>query len=282
MAWVYLAPALALLTAYLILPTLNTIYISFLDKRSQNFVGLDNYIFAFTNPSMAIAFRNNVLWLVLVTGFSVGLGLIIAVLVDRVRYESVAKSIIFMPMAISFVGASVIWRFIYAFRPAGSEQIGLLNGIITSLGFEPVGWLVERSINNYALIVIMIWLQTGFCLILLSAAIKGIPKDIIEAARIDGASEWQIFWTITIPMIRGTIAVVVTTVVIAVLKVFDIVWVMTGGNQNTEVIASRMIKEMFNYRNFGRGSAIAVILLLVIIPVMISNIRRFREQENSR
>ncbi|NEO08020.1 MAG: sugar ABC transporter permease [Moorea sp. SIO3I8] len=282
MAWVYLAPALALLTAYLILPTLNTIYISFLDKRSQNFVGLDNYIFAFTNPTMLIAFRNNVLWLVLVTGFSVALGLIIAVLVDRVRYEPVAKSIIFMPMAISFVGASVIWRFIYAFRPAGSEQIGLLNGIITSLGFEPVGWLVERSINNYALIVIMIWLQTGFCLILLSAAIKGIPKDIIEAARIDGASEWQIFWTITIPMIRGTIAVVVTTVVIAVLKVFDIVWVMTGGNQNTEVIASRMIKEMFNYRNFGRGSAIAVILLLVIIPVMISNIRRFREQENSR
>ncbi|NEO11489.1 MAG: sugar ABC transporter permease [Moorea sp. SIO3F7] len=282
MAWVYLAPALALLTAYLILPTLNTIYISFLDKRSQNFVGLDNYIFAFTNPTMLIAFRNNVLWLVLVTGFSVALGLIIAVLVDRVRYETVAKSIIFMPMAISFVGASVIWRFIYAFRPAGSEQIGLLNGIITSLGFEPVGWLVERSINNYALIVIMIWLQTGFCLILLSAAIKGIPKDIIEAARIDGASEWQIFWKITIPMIRGTIAVVVTTVVIAVLKVFDIVWVMTGGNQNTEVIASRMIKEMFNYRNFGRGSAIAVILLLVIIPVMISNIRRFREQENSR
>lgn len=281
-AWLYLAPALGLLTAYLILPTLNTIYISFLDKRSQNFVGLDNYIFAFTNPTMAIAFRNNVLWLVLVTGFSVGLGLIIAVLVDRVRYEPVAKSIIFMPMAISFVGASVIWRFIYAFRPAGSEQIGLLNGIITSLGFEPVGWLVERSINNYALIVIMIWLQTGFCLILLSAAIKGIPKDIIEAARIDGASEWQIFWTISIPMIRGTIAVVVTTVVIAVLKVFDIVWVMTGGNQNTEVIASRMIKEMFNYRNFGRGSAIAVILLLVIIPVMISNIRRFREQENSR
>ncbi|NEO68628.1 MAG: sugar ABC transporter permease [Moorea sp. SIO3H5] len=282
MAWVYLAPALALLTAYLILPTLNTIYISFLDKRSQNFVGLDNYIFAFTNPNMGIAFRNNVLWLVLVTGFSVGLGLIIAVLVDRVRYEPVAKSIIFMPMAISFVGASVIWRFIYAFRPAGSEQIGLLNGIITSLGFEPVGWLVERELNNYALIVIMIWLQTGFCLILLSAAIKGIPKDIIEAARIDGASEWQIFWKITIPMIQGTIAVVVTTVVIAVLKVFDIVWVMTGGNQNTEVIASRMIKEMFNYRNFGRGSAIAVILLLVIIPVMISNIRRFREQENSR
>lgn len=280
--WVYLAPALVLLTAYLILPTLNTIYISFLDRRSQNFVGLDNYIFAFTSETMGVAFRNNLLWLVLVTGFSVGLGLIMAVLMDRVRYEPVVKALIFLPMAISFVGASVIWRFVYAFRPAGSEQIGLLNGIVTSLGFEPVGWLVERSLNNFALIAIMIWLQTGFCLILLSAAVKGIPHDIIEAARMDGASELQIFWRITVPMIRSTIAVVATTVVIMVLKVFDIVFVMTGGNQGTEVIASRMIKEMFNYRDFGRGSAIAVILLLAIVPVMVSNIRRFRQQEALR
>lgn len=278
--WVYLAPALLLLTAYLILPTLNTIYISFFDKRSQNFIGLDNYIFAFTSQTLLVAFRNNLLWLVLVTGFSVGLGLIMAVLMDRVRYESVAKSLIFLPMAISFVGASVIWRFVYAFRPEGSQQIGLLNGMITSLGFKPVGWLVEQSFNNVALIAIMIWLQTGFCLILLSAAVKGIPKDIIEAARMDGATEWQIFWKITIPMITSTIAVVATTVVISVLKVFDIVFVMTAGNQGTEVIASRMIKEMFNYRDYGRGSAIAVILLLAIVPVMISNIRRFRQQES--
>lgn len=278
--WVYLAPALLLLTAYLILPTLNTIYISFFDKRSQNFIGLDNYIFAFTSQTLLVAFRNNLLWLVLVTGFSVGLGLIMAVLMDRVRYESIAKSLIFLPMAISFVGASVIWRFVYAFRPEGSQQIGLLNGIITSLGFKPVGWLVEQSFNNVALIAIMIWLQTGFCLILLSAAVKGIPKDIIEAARMDGATEWQIFWKITIPMITSTIAVVATTVVISVLKVFDIVFVMTAGNQGTEVIASRMIKEMFNYRDYGRGSAIAVILLLAIVPVMISNIRRFRQQES--
>ena len=278
--WVYLAPALLLLTAYLILPTLNTIYISFFDKRSQNFIGLDNYIFAFTSQTLLVAFRNNLLWLVLVTGFSVGLGLIMAVLMDRVRYESIAKSLIFLPMAISFVGASVIWRFVYAFRPEGSQQIGLLNGMITSLGFKPVGWLVEQSFNNVALIAIMIWLQTGFCLILLSAAVKGIPKDIIEAARMDGATEWQIFWKITIPMITSTIAVVATTVVISVLKVFDIVFVMTAGNQGTEVIASRMIKEMFNYRDYGRGSAIAVILLLAIVPVMISNIRRFRQQES--
>ena len=280
--WIYLAPALLLLSAYLLLPTLNTIYLSFLDQRSQNFVGLDNYIFAFTDTTMLVAFRNNILWLVLVTSFTVALGLIIAVLVDRVRYESFVKALIFLPLAISFVGASVIWRFMYAFRPAGTPQIGLLNGIITSLGFEPIGWLVERSLNNFALIAIMIWLQTGFCTILFSAAVKGIPKDIIEAARMDGASEWQIFWKIIIPMIRATIAVVATTVVIMVLKVFDIVWVMTNGNQGTEVIASRMLKEMFNFRNFGRGSAIAVILLLAIVPVIIANIRRFQQQEKLR
>lgn len=276
--WLYLSPALLLLTAYLILPTVNTIYISFFDRRSQNFIGLDNYIFALTSETMAVAFRNNLLWLVLVTGLSVSLGLILAVLMDKVRYEAIAKSLIFLPMAISFVGASVIWRFVYAFRPSGAKQIGLLNGIITSLGFPPIGWLVEESLNNFALIAIMIWLQTGFCLVLLSAAVKGIPKDIIEAARIDGANEWQIFWRITIPTIRPTIAVVATTVVIMVLKVFDIVFVMTAGNQGTEVIASRMIKEMFNYRDYGRGSAIAVILLLAIVPVTIGNIRRFQRQ----
>ena len=280
--WIYLAPALTVLGAYLFLPTLNTVYLSFLDQRSENFVGLDNYIFAFTNSTMLKAFSNNILWLVLVTSFSIALGLIIAVLVDRVSYESFAKALIFLPLAISFVGASVIWRFMYAFRPAGTAQIGLLNGIITSLGFEPIGWLVERSINNFALIAIMIWLQTGFCTILFSAAVKGIPQDIIEAARMDGASEWQICWKITSPMIKSTMTVVATTVVIMVLKVFDIVWVMTNGNQGTEVIASRMLKEMFNSRDFGRGSAIAVILLLVIVPVMIGNIRRFQQQEQLR
>lgn len=280
--WVYVAPALLFLSAYLILPTFQTIYLSFFDRRSQNFVGLKNYAFAFTDPSMAIVFRNNLLWLILVTGISVSLGLIIAVLVDKVRYEAIAKSIIFLPMAISFVGASVIWKFVYAYKPAGDDQIGLLNALITSLGFEPVGWLVERSVNNFALIAIMIWLYTGFCMVILSAAVKGIPEDVIEAAKIDGANSWQIFWRITIPMIRSTILVVSTTVVILVLKVFDIVFVMTGGNQGTEVIASRMIKEMFNYRNFGLGSAISVILLILIIPVMVTNIRRFRTQEKLR
>lgn len=280
--WVYMTPALTVLTAFLILPTIRTIIISFMDRRSESFVGLDNYLFAFTNSDMLIAFRNNVLWLVLVTGISVSLGLVIAVLVDRVKYEPLAKALIFLPMAISFVGASVIWRFMYAYQPPGVDQIGLLNAIVVALGFEPIGWLVNKTVNNFALITIMIWLQTGFAMVLLSSAVKGIPKDVIEAARIDGANELQIFWRITIPMISSTIVVVSTTIIVLVLKVFDIVFVMTGGNLDTDVIASRMIKEMFNFRNFGRGSAIAVILLLAVIPVMVANIRRFQQQEANR
>lgn len=280
--WVYLAPAALVLSAYLALPTVLTVYISFFDRRSQNWVGLANYLDLLTDKVMWEAFRNNILWLVLVTGLSVSLGLVIAVLADRVKYEQVPKTLIFLPMAISFVGASVIWRFVYDYRPADTAQIGILNAILVALGFEPVGWLVERSINNFALIAIMIWLQTGFCMVLLSAAVKGIPHEIIEAARMDGANEVQIFWRVIIPMIRSTLVVVATTVIILVLKVFDIVFVMTAGNQGTEVIASRMIKEMFNFRDYGRGSAIAVILLLAIIPVMVTNIRRFREQEALR
>lgn len=277
--WVYVSPAIALLSAYLVLPTLNTMYLSFLDRRSDAFVGWANYSFVLTNKTMAIAIRNNVLWLVLVTGFSVGLGLLLAVLADRVRYEAIAKSAIFLPMAISFVGASTIWKFVYAYRPAGRAQIGLLNAIATTLGGTPIGWLVERPLNTLALIAIMIWLQTGFCMVLLSAAIKAIPADILEAARIDGANEWQIFLRIALPTIRPTIAVVATTVIILVLKVFDIVYVTTAGNQGTEVLASRMIKEMFNFGNFGRGSAIAVVLMLAILPVVVTNIRRVRQQE---
>ncbi|MGF1601371.1 MAG: carbohydrate ABC transporter permease [Thermosynechococcaceae cyanobacterium] len=278
--WVYISPALLVLTAYLVLPTIWTVLISFLDRRSEKFVGLDNYIFAFTDSSMLVAFRNNLLWLVLVTGVSVSLGLVIAVLVDKVKYEAFAKGLIFMPMAISFVGASVIWRFVYAYTPPEFEQIGLLNAILVQFGGEPIGWLINKTFNNFALIAIMIWLQTGFCMVLLSSAVKGIPGDVLEAARMDGANELQIFWRITIPMIRSTITVVATTVVVLVLKVFDIVFVMTGGRLDTDVIASRMI-EIFP-RDFGRGSAIAVILLIAVIPVMVVNIRRFRQQEISR
>lgn len=278
--WVYLGPALAVLSTYLIWPTLNTLYLSFFDQRSQTFVGFENYHFAFSDRSMLLAFQNNLLWLILVTSISVSLGLILAVLVDKLAYETWIKALIFLPMAISFVGASVIWKFVYAFRPAATEQIGILNALVTQLGFEPIGWLVERPLNNFALMVIMIWLQTGFCLVLLSAAVKAIPQDVIEAARVDGANDWQIFWRITLPLISPSILVVTTTVIVAVLKIFDIVFVMTGGNLGTDVIASRMIKEMFTYRNFGHGSAIAVILLLAVLPIILLNIYRFRKQDS--
>ena len=280
--WVFLTPALLLLGAYLVIPTILTFYISLLDGRSQAFVGLTNYTTLLTTKDIGEAFRNNLFWLVGVTGVSVSLGLLIAVLADRVRYEPVPKTLIFLPMAISFVGASVIWKFIYAFRPAGTDQIGLLNGVVTSLGFAPIGWLVERSLNNFALIAIMIWLQTGFCMVLLSAAVKGIPQEMLEAARLDGANEVQIFWRMIVPTIRSTLLVVATTTILLVLKVFDIVYVMTAGNQGTEVLASLMFKEMFSFRHSGRGSAIAVILLLAVIPAMVVNIREFRSHDAHR
>ncbi len=280
--WAYIGPALLILGFYLVYPTLNTLYLSFLDAKSERFVGLQNYLWTLTSPEMHIAFRNNLLWIVLMTTFSVGLGLIIAVLVDRVRYEPIAKSVIFLPVAISFVGASVIWRFVYAYKPANVPQIGLLNAVIVALGGRPIGWLVDTTVNNFALIAVGVWLQTGFCMVILSAALKAIPREILEAARVDGANEWRIFWQITVPMISSTIAVVATTVVINALKAFDIVFVMTNGTRGTEVIANRMYKEMFSFLNFGRASAIAVILLLAIVPVMAANIRRFQAQEEMR
>ncbi len=281
--WLYLAPALLILGVFLVYPTLNTIYLSFLDRHSDEFVGLKNYKFAFTNKTMLIAFRNNLLWLVVFTSMTVSLGLILAVLLDRVRYEAIAKSIIFLPMAISFVGAGAIWKFVYAYKPPGTPQIGLLNGILSNFpDFQPIGWIIEKSINNFALINVGVWIWTGFSMVILSAAYKGIPRELLEAARIDGANEWQLFWHVTVPSMKATIAVVATTLVINVLKVFDIVYVMTNGNFNTEVIANRMYKEMFLFSNFGRASAIAVILFLAIVPVMILNIRRFREQEEVR
>jgi len=281
--WLYIGPALLILAFFLVYPALNTLYLSLFDKRSENFVGLDNYVWALTSKDMLTAFKNNVLWLVLFTALTVSLGLVMAVLLDRVRYEAVAKSIIFLPMAISFVGAGVIWKFMYAFRPANVAQIGLLNAIVRNFtSLDPIGWLVNRTTNNLALIAVGVWIWTGFCMVILSAAYKGIPRELIEAARVDGANEWQVFWGITLPMMKPTIAVVATTMVINVLKVFDIVYVMTNGAFGTEVIANRMYKEMFHYRSFGRASAIAVILLLAIVPVMLVNIRRFQEQEAVR
>jgi len=206
-----------------------------------------------------------------------------AVILDRVHYESLIKSIIFMPMAISFVGAGVIWKFVYSYRPVGSGQIGILNAFLSYVGVQPIPWLIERPwLNNICLIIVGIWIWTGFCLVVLSASYKGIPRELLEAARVDGANEYRIFWKIILPLMKPTVAVIATTMLINVLKVFDIVYVMTNGGFSTEVIANRMYKEMFLFRNYGRASAIAILLLLFIIPMIVINVQRFREQEATR
>ncbi|MDH3499401.1 MAG: sugar ABC transporter permease [Acidimicrobiia bacterium] len=282
--WIFVGPALSVLALFLVWPTIRTVWLSFLDDDGEAYVGIANYEFAFTDNLMLTAFRNNVIWLIVGTFFTVGLGLLIATLVDKLRRraETVAKSVIFLPMAISFVGAAVVWSFIYAFRPEGRPQIGLLNAIWTALGGSPIAWLQQEPWNNLLLIVVLVWLQTGFTMVILSAAIKGVPDDILEAARIDGASEIQVFWRVVIPTIQSTIVVVTTTMIILILKVFDIVWVMTSGDFGTEVIASQMIRQAFRFFDNGKGAAIAVILLLAVIPVMVLNIRRFREEEALR
>ena len=282
--WLWLGPALVLLAIFLVYPALNTLYLSLLNARSVSFVGPANYLYVFTDPNTLLALRNNGIWLVLFTLLTVTLGLLVAVLTDRVRYESVAKAIIFLPMAISFVAAGVIWRFMYDYKPAGAAQTGTVNGLLTSLlpGFEPQAWLVNQPWNNFAIIVAAVWVWTGFCMVILSAGLKGIPAEVLEAARVDGANEFQVFWRIIFPMLGSTIAVVTTTMIITALKAFDLVYVMTNGNFGTEVIANRMYKEMFNSRDFGRASTIAVILLVAIVPIMLLNLRRFREQEALR
>jgi alpha-glucoside transport system permease protein len=282
--WVWLAPALLLLAVFLVYPALQTLLVSLRDASSVDFVGLENYLYVFGDPAMLIALRNNVLWLVFFTLLAVGLGLLIAVLADRVPYEGVAKAIVFLPMAISFVAAGVIWRFMYDYRPPGLPQTGTVNALLTALvpGFEPQAWLINPPGNNLALIAVAVWTWTGFCVVILSAALKGISNEVLEAARVDGADEWQIFRYVIFPLISPTVAVVTTTMIIFALKAFDIVYVMTNGNYDTEVIANRMYKEMFNFRHFGRAAAIAVVLLVAIVPVMLMNIRRFRFQEETR
>lgn len=275
----WIAPAVVLLVVFLVYPIITTIILSLKDAASRGYVGLANYKYIFTDRNMLLVLRNNLLWLVLFTLVTLTFGLLIALLADRVKYEAVAKSIVFLPMAISFVAAGIIWKFMYDFQPAGAPQIGTVNAVFSAVipGYQPQAWLFNTATNNIALIVVGIWMWTGFAMVILSAGIKGIPTDVLEAARIDGANEFQIFRFVTMPLLAPTITVVATTLIIDVLKIFDIVYVMTNGNLNTEVIANRMYKEMFNYHNYGRASAIAVILLVAIIPVMIMNIKRFRQ-----
>jgi len=232
----------------------------------------------FTNLSGVI--WNNLWWVVAVTGIATSLGLAVAVLADQVKGESIAKSLIFLPMAISFVGASIIWRFVYSFSPAGRDQIGILNGVWVGLGGQPLAVLQDQPWNTFFLIVVLIWAQTGFAMVVLSSAIKAVPDEFIEAARVDGATKQQIFWKIILPQISSTIVVVVTTLIILVMKVFDIVKVMTNGEFGTNVIANEMFDQSFRFQSFGRGSALAVVLFISVLPIMIMNVRRVRNEQD--
>jgi len=276
--WLWLGPALFFLGVFLLYPTIDTIVQSFKNSNGDAFVGVENYRWFFTTGSTLLALRNSVLWAVVLPALVVALGLFVAVLADRVKYERVVKTVIFLPLAISFVAAGVIWKLMYDIDPT----TGTLNAVVHAVGQEPIGWLSSPSINNFMLIFVGVWMLAGFAMVILSAGLKGISVELLEAARIDGCNEWQVFRKISLPLLRPTTAVVATTVVIFALKTFDIVYVMTSGNFNTEVIGYRMYKELFAYGNPGRSATAAVVLLLATVPVMLINVRRFRQQEAVR
>ncbi len=278
--FIFVGPAVAILIWYLALPTVRSFWISLFSRDGSEFVGLANYISVFTERTMLVAFRNNLLWIVFGATLAIVFGLLVAVLADRSKFENAAKSLIFLPMAISMVGAGVIWNFIYEVKDIADPQIGLLNAVWVAFGQEPQAWTaLNQPWNNIFLIIIMIWLQTGYAMVIFSAAIKGIPDELIEASRVDGANEVQIFFRIMIPYIMGTIITVSTTVIIFTLKIFDIVMVMTGGQFASHVIATQFYRQAFTNNNKGLAAAIAIVLLIAVVPVMIYNLRQFAEEE---
>lgn len=276
--WLWVLPAFLFLTVFLIYPTVRTFILSFFGRGDTGFIGLENYTDLFGSSSFLQVLFNNVLWIVFFTGVVVVLGLIIAVLTDRVRYETMAKAVIFIPMAISFVAAGVIWNFMYNIDP----DIGTLNASITAVGGDSYPFLQNAPWNTLFLIVVGIWMWVGFAMVILSAGLKGISTELLEAARMDGATELQVFFRIILPLLAPTIAVVGTTVVITALKTFDIIYVMTGGLFNTSVIGYEFYQEQFVNRDSGAAAAVAIILLIAIVPIMLINIRRFQAQEAIR
>ncbi|ASW56386.1 carbohydrate ABC transporter permease [Plantactinospora sp. KBS50] len=280
-AYLYLLPTLAMLALGLVYPGLRTIYQSFFDAAGTSFIGLDNYQTIFTTEDQITVLRNTVLWVVVTPFVATAVGLIYAILVDKARMEAFAKALIFLPMAISFVGAGIIWKFIYEFRPdqVGIKQIGLLNQLVVMAGGKPQQWLVNQPWNTLFLIVVMIWIQAGFAMTVLSAAIKAIPDDIVEAARLDGVGPFGMFRFITLPSIRPTLVVVLTTIGIGTLKVFDIVRTMTGGQFFTSVVANEFYSQSFRANNQGLGAALAVLLFILVIPIVVYNIRQLRASE---
>ncbi len=280
--YLFVGPAMVVLAVFLIYPAINTLVRSFMNRDSSEFVGLDHYEFIFTSSEMRQVLANNLLWLVVVTTSVVVFGLLLAVLTDRLgkRMENISKALIFLPMAISAVGASVIWKFMYHQVTTDDPQIGLLNAIRAEMGLDTLAFTREQPLNKYALMVIMIWLLTGFCMVILSAAVKGVPNELLEAARIDGANEVRIFFSVIIPVIMPTILTVSTTVLIMVLKVFDIVYVFGADRYGADVIANRMFRELFTYVNYGLGSALASLLLIAVLPIIFWNIRSLRRQRS--
>lgn len=280
---VFLVPTVLLLLIGLIYPAIRTLILSFMDKTSEEFVGFENYVWAFTIPEINIVLVNTLIWVITVPFLSTALGLAIAYMTDRMKRPAAIKSLIFMPMAISFVGAGVIWKFVYNYQPNENKaDIGLLSAVFKAVGLTPPNWLLEAPLNTYLLIVVMIWMQTGFAMVVLSAALKNIPDEIVEASMLDGAAPMRRFFLISMPMIRATIVVVLTTIMIGTLKVFDIVRTMTGGNFQTNVIANEMYSQTFRALNYGTGSALAIILFLGVVPIIIYNIRQLRIDRTER
>ena len=281
--WLFVGPAALMLSVYFIFPVIDSIRLSFFDRNGEKFVGFSNYSWLFSSSEFAESFQNNMLWLIVVPTLSTFFGLVIATMTDRIWWGNIAKSFIFMPMAISFIGASIIWKFIYDFRSGDDAQIGLLNAVVVFFGGEPVAWITVPFWNNFFLMVILIWIQTGFAMVILSAALRGIPEETIEAAVLDGANGVQIFFRIMVPQIWGTIAVVWTTITILVLKIFDIVLAMTNGQWNTQVLANQMFDWMFRGGgDSGRGAVIAIVIMLMVVPIMIWNIRRANAEMEGR
>jgi alpha-glucoside transport system permease protein len=280
---VFLVPAVLLLVVGLIYPAIRTLILSFMNADSERFVGMENYVWAFTRPEIVQVLTNTAIWVFVVPTVSTFIGLVIAYLTDRMKTAAVVKSLIFMPMAISMVGAAIIWKFVYDFEPNLKKvDIGLFSAISKALGIDPPNWLLENPLNTFLLIVVMIWIQTGFAMVVLSAAMKNIPDEVVEASMLDGASQLKRFVQITVPMIRASIVVVLTTITIGTLKVFDIVRTMTGGNFSTNVIANEMYSQTFRALNYGTGSALAVILFLGVLPIIWYNIRQLRLERTER
>lgn len=281
-AAILLSPALLLLLIGLVVPAIRTTVLSFRNGNSKEWVGLDNYGWMFTQPEAVIVLRNTLIWVVLTPLLVTAIGLLYAVIVDNTRFEQLAKSLVFLPMAISFVGAGIIWKFVYAYRPPGAEQIGALNRIVVALGGSPQQWLLNPPANTLFLIVVLVWIQAGFATVVLSAAIKSIPAEIVEAARLDGASPLQMFFRVTLPSIRPAVIVVLVTQCIGTLKLFDIVRTMTGGQFESSVIANEMYNQAFRYGETGKGAALAVFLFVLVVPIVFYQVRTLRQRQEIR